>query len=40
MNNEAQIYVTDRNSGKELIQVNTKIDIDPLITYFGIGYRF
>ena len=40
MNNEAQIYVTDRNSGKELIQANTKIDIDPLITYFGIGYRF
>lgn len=40
MNNEAQIYVTDRNSGKELIQANTKIDVDPLITYFGIGYRF
>jgi len=40
MNNEAQIYVTDRNSGQELIQANTKIDIDPLITYFGIGYRF
>ncbi|ESK54265.1 MAG: OmpW family protein [Moraxellaceae bacterium] len=40
MNNEAQIYVTDRNSGKELIRANTKIDIDPLITYLGVGYRF
>lgn len=40
MNNEAQIYVTDRSSGKELIRANTKIDIDPLITYFGFGYHF
>ncbi|MGB5888244.1 MAG: OmpW family outer membrane protein [Acinetobacter venetianus] len=40
MNNEAKIYVTDRNTGKELIQANTKIDIDPLITYVGVGYRF
>jgi outer membrane protein W len=40
MNNEAKIYVTDRNTGKELIQANTKIDIDPLITYLGVGYRF
>ncbi|MDM1019163.1 OmpW family outer membrane protein [Acinetobacter sp. VNK23] len=40
MNNEAQIYVTDRNTGKELIRANTKIDIDPLITYVGVGYRF
>lgn len=40
MNNEAQIYVTDRSIGKELIRANTKIDIDPLITYFGMGYHF
>jgi len=40
LNNEAKIYVTDRNTGKELIQANTKIDIDPLITYLGVGYRF
>uniref|UniRef100_UPI0030F38A03 OmpW/AlkL family protein n=1 Tax=Acinetobacter sp. HZNU-JH01 TaxID=3136280 RepID=UPI0030F38A03 len=40
MNNEAKIYVTDRNTGKELIRANTKIDIDPLITYVGVGYRF
>lgn len=40
MDKEAQIYVTDRSSGKELIRANTKIDIDPLITYFGIGYHF
>ncbi|ENW04205.1 OmpW/AlkL family protein [Acinetobacter beijerinckii] len=40
MNNEAKISVTDRNTGKELIRANTKIDIDPLITYVGVGYRF
>lgn len=40
MNNEAKIYVTDKNTGKELIRANTKIDIDPLITYVGVGYRF
>ena len=40
MNNEAQISVTDQNTGKQLIHATTKIDIDPLITYFGIGYRF
>jgi hypothetical protein len=40
MNNEAKISVTDRNTGKELIKANTKIDIDPLITYVGVGYRF
>ncbi|KHO16710.1 MULTISPECIES: OmpW/AlkL family protein [Acinetobacter calcoaceticus/baumannii complex] len=40
MNNEAKIYVTDQNTGKELIKANTKIDIDPLITYVGVGYRF
>ena len=38
MNNEAQIYVTDRNSGQELIQANTKIDIDPFNHLFR--YRF
>ncbi|MFV5363949.1 OmpW/AlkL family protein [Acinetobacter oleivorans] len=40
MNTEAKIYVTDQNTGKELIKANTKIDIDPLITYVGVGYRF
>ncbi|GGH25743.1 OmpW/AlkL family protein [Acinetobacter courvalinii] len=40
MNNEAKISVTDRNTGKELIRANTKIDIDPLITYVGVGHRF
>ncbi|EPO8722553.1 OmpW/AlkL family protein, partial [Acinetobacter baumannii] len=40
MNSEAKIYVTDQNTGKELIQANSKIDIDPLITYLGVGYRF
>lgn len=40
MNSEAQIHVTDRNTGKELIRANTQIDIDPLISYVGVGYRF
>lgn len=40
MNNEAKITVTDSNTGKELINSKTKIDIDPLISYVGVGYRF
>ncbi|AOA57610.1 OmpW/AlkL family protein [Acinetobacter larvae] len=40
LNNEADIRVTDRQSGKTLIQSKTKIDIDPIITYLGLGYRF
>ncbi|MBJ9984649.1 OmpW family protein [Acinetobacter sp. S40] len=40
MNNEAKITVTDNNTGKELINAKTKIDIDPVITYLGVGYRF
>ena len=40
MNNTAEIYVNDKNTGKNLIRSSTKIDIDPLITYVGIGYRF
>lgn len=40
MDTEAKISVTDQNTGKELIKANTKIDIDPLITYIGVGYRF
>ncbi|MPW43223.1 OmpW family protein [Acinetobacter guerrae] len=40
MNNEAKITVTDNNTGKELVNAKTKIDIDPVITYLGVGYRF
>lgn len=40
MNNEATINVIDQNTGMELINSKTKIDIDPLITYLGVGYRF
>ena len=40
MNNEAKISVTDRNTGTQLVHATTKIDIDPLITYVGVGYRF
>jgi len=40
MSGDAKITVVNNNTGKELIQANTKIDIDPLITYLGVGYRF
>lgn len=40
MNNQAKITVIDSNTGNELIRANTKIDIDPFITYLGVGYRF
>lgn len=40
LNNRANIDVIDRNTGNKLIHSSTKIDIDPLITYVGVGYRF
>ncbi|OAL80408.1 hypothetical protein AY606_15425 [Acinetobacter sp. SFB] len=40
LNNRVNIDVIDNNSGNRLIHSSTKIDIDPLITYMGIGYRF
>lgn len=40
MSNKSIITVTDKKTGKELHKSTTKIDIDPLITYMGIGYRF
>ena len=40
LNNQAKIDVIDANTGKRLINSSTKVDIDPLITYVGVGYRF
>nr|WP_227591520.1 OmpW family outer membrane protein [Acinetobacter sp. Marseille-Q1620] len=40
MSGDAKITVNDSNTGKQLINAKTKIDIDPLITYVGVGYRF
>lgn len=40
LNNKTDITVTNRNTGEELIHASTKIDVDPIITYAGIGYRF
>lgn len=40
MNSEALITVSDNNTGQELINAKTQIDIDPIITYLGVGYRF
>ena len=40
LNNEAQIDVIDANNNQKLITSHTKVNIDPLITYLGIGYRF
>ncbi|MCY1160839.1 OmpW family protein [compost metagenome] len=39
-NNVATVTVTDTTTGTELIKSTTKIDLDPLVTYVGIGYRF
>ena len=39
-NNVATVTVTDTSTGKELIKSTTKIDLDPLVTYVGVGYRF
>lgn len=40
LNSEAEIQVVDKNTGNQLIKATSKIDIDPLITYVGVGYRF
>lgn len=40
MSGDVKITVVDNNTGKSLIGAKTKIDIDPLITYVGVGYRF
>lgn len=40
MNTDIKISVTDNHTGKDLINASTKLDIDPVITYMGIGYRF
>ncbi|QIO05704.1 OmpW/AlkL family protein [Acinetobacter shaoyimingii] len=40
LSNRANIDVIDKNTGNKLIRSSTKIDIDPLITYVGVGYRF
>lgn len=39
-NNTATITVMDSNTGNQLIKASTKVDLNPLITYAGIGYRF
>ena len=40
LNNKTTINVVNESTGQQLIHGTTKIDIDPLITYLGIGYRF
>lgn len=40
LHNSTSIDVVDRNSGDLLIQAKTRIDIDPILTYMGVGYRF
>ena len=34
------VLAIDSKSGNRLIRGTSKIDIDPLITYVGVGYRF
>ncbi len=40
LNNKTTINVVNETTGEQLINSSTKIDIDPLITYLGVGYRF
>lgn len=40
LNNKTKIDVINQTTGEQLIHATTKIDIDPLITYLGVGYRF
>jgi outer membrane protein len=40
LNNKTTINVVNESTGQQLIHGTTKIDIDPLITYLGVGYRF
>ncbi len=40
LDNTATISVVNTNNNAKLIQAKTKIEIDPLITYLGVGYRF
>lgn len=40
MSSDIKLTVADNNTGNTLIHSTTKIDIDPIITYMGIGYRF
>lgn len=40
LDNTATISVLNDNTGKQLIYAKTKIQIDPLMSYLGIGYRF
>jgi len=40
LNNLVKVEVLNAKSGQSLIRSSTRIDIDPLMTYVGIGYRF
>ena len=40
LENEATIKVLNRNNGSELINAKTDIEINPVIGYLGVGYRF
>lgn len=40
LDNDAKIDVIGANTGNKLIRATTKIDVDPLIMYLGVGYRF
>lgn len=40
LNNKATIDVVNKTTNEKLIHASTKIDIDPVITFVGLGYRF
>lgn len=39
LSNDSKITVKNAN-GNALVRSTTKIDVDPIITYLGVGYRF
>lgn len=41
LNNQVKIKVNNANNkGSELLSSNTKVEVDPIMTYLGVGYRF
>ncbi|SEM06721.1 OmpW/AlkL family protein [Acinetobacter sp. DSM 11652] len=40
LSNKSKITVYDQISGRQLVSSSTKINLNPLISYIGIGYKF
>lgn len=40
LNNLVKVDVINANDGSRLIRSTSRIDVDPILTYVGVGYRF